>query len=262
MGITEILILIIAGLMVGFINTLAGGGSVISLSVLIMLGLPAPVANGTNRIAIFLQTLAATGSFRQQKVLDWRKGLALGIPSVLGSLLGAQIAVDINEVVFERAMAVILIMMMVIILLRPKRWLSGVQELTEKKVSFWQILLFFFIGLYGGFIHVGVGYFLLAGIVMGAGYDLVRANAIKVMVVLLYVPFALLVFILNDQVWYSYGLVMAIGNVSGALIASRLAVRKGVVFVQWVMVIVILLTSAHLFGIFDIPGFISTLISK
>jgi uncharacterized membrane protein YfcA len=109
---------------------------------------------------------------------------------------------------------------------------------------------------------VGVGYFLLAGIVMGAGYDLVRANAIKVMVVLLYVPFALLVFILNDQVWYSYGLVMAIGNVSGALIASRLAVSKGVVFVQWVMVIVILLPSAHLFGIFDIPGFISTLISK
>lgn len=260
MSAAEVILLIIAGVMVGFINTLAGGGSIISLSVLIMLGLPAPVANGTNRIAIFLQTLAATGSFRQQKVLDSKKALALGIPSILGSVLGAQIAVDINETTFERAIGVILLMMMFIILAKPKRWLKGREELTRKKVNIWQVIVFFFIGVYGGFIHAGVGYFLLAGIVLGAGYDLVRANAIKVMIVLLYAPFTLLVFILNGQVEYWYGLVMAIGNVSGAVIASRLAVNKGTVFVQWVIVVVILMTSAHLLGIVDIKSFIASIV--
>ena len=98
----EIVALIVAGLMVGFINTLAGGGSIISLSVLMVLGLPANVANGTNRIAIAVQTLTASGSFRQQKVLDTRKGIILGIPAVLGSIVGALIAVDINEDFFER----------------------------------------------------------------------------------------------------------------------------------------------------------------
>lgn len=260
MSLVEAILLIIAGLMVGFINTLAGGGSIISLSLLIMLGLPAPIANGTNRIAIFLQTLAATSSFRQQKVLDAKKALYLGIPSIFGSILGAKIAVDIDEKVFERAIAIILLMMMIIILAKPKRWLKGREELVHRKVNIWQIILFFFIGVYGGFIHVGVGYFLLAGIVLGAGYDLVKANAIKVMVVLLYAPFTLLVFILNDQVAYGYGLVMAIGNVSGAIIASRLAVTKGTLFVQWVMVAVILLTSAHLLGIFDLKSLIASII--
>jgi len=93
----EIITLIVAGLLVGFINTLAGGGSIISLSVLMMLGLPAPIANGTNRIAITIQTLTATTSFRQQKVLETRKAIYLSIPAILGSLIGAWFAVDIRE---------------------------------------------------------------------------------------------------------------------------------------------------------------------
>ncbi|HRY99882.1 MAG TPA: sulfite exporter TauE/SafE family protein [Bacteroidales bacterium] len=260
MTVTEIILLNIAGFLAGFINTLAGGGSMITLAMLIMVGLPAPVANGTNRVAIFLQTLAATGSFRQQKVLDTRKALALGIPSVLGSIIGAKIAVDINERVFERAIGVILILMLFIILAKPKRWLKGHTEITASKVTVWQVILFFLIGIYGGFIHVGVGYFLLAGIVLGAGYDLVRANAIKVMVVLLYVPFTLLVFMLSDQVNYLYGFIMAIGNVLGAVLASRMAVKRGSVFVQWVMVVVILLTSADLFGLLDIKYLVSLIL--
>jgi len=260
MSTAEVILLIISGLMVGFINTLAGGGSIISLSVLIMLGLPATLANGTNRIAIMLQTLVATGSFRHQKVLDSKKGLWLGIPSVLGSVLGARIAVDIKEDLFEKAIAVILLVMLVIILMRPKRWLFGNEELVDRKVSLSQVIIFFLIGVYGGFLHVGVGYFLLAAIVLGAGYDLVRANAIKVLIVLLYSPFALMVFLLHGQVRWDYGLIMAIGNVTGALIASRMAVSKGAAFVRWVMIVLILVTSADLLNILDIRGLVSAII--
>ena len=241
----EIIALIVAGLMVGFINTLAGGGSIISLSVLMVLGLPANVANGTNRIAIAIQTLTATGSFRQQKVLDTRRGIILGIPALIGSIIGALIAVDINEIIFEKAIGVIMLIMLIFILYNPKKWLSGKEELLKKKTGIWQIIIFFLIGVYGGFIHMGVGYFLLMALVFGIGYDLVRANAVKVFIVLIYTPVALIIFLI-------YGLTLTIGNIFGALIASRLAVKKGVNFVRWVIVIVILLTSGHLFGLYDI----------
>jgi len=258
----EIAILIFSGVLVGFINTLAGGGSIISLSILIFFGLPATVANGTNRIAITLQTLIATGSFKQQKVLDHKKGLYLAIPAVLGSILGAKIAADINEIVFERAIAVIIIVMMIFILYKPQRWLKGKEELIKKKINIWQVILFFFIGVYGGFIHVGVGYLLLGGIVLGAGYDLVKANAIKVMIVLLYAPFTLVVFILNDQVNWAYGFTLAIGNIVGAFVASRMAVSWGANFVRIVIVIVVLFTSVHLLGLVDVKAMISALLQR
>ncbi len=218
----EIVALIVAGLMVGFINTLAGGGSIISLSVLMVLGLPANVANGTNRIAIAVQTLTATGSFRQQKVLDTKKGIILGIPALLGSIVGALIAVDINENIFEKAIGVIMLVMLVFILYNPKKWLSGQEELLKKKTSVVQIIIFFLIGVYGGFIHMGVGYFLLMALVFGIGYDLVKANAVKVLIVLIYTPVALIIFLIYGQVNWEYGLTLTIGNVVGALIASSL----------------------------------------
>lgn len=263
MSIIEIIALIVSGALVGFINTLAGGGSIISLSVLMMLGLPATVANGTNRIAIAVQNLTAVSSFKQQKVLEVKKGILLAIPAIAGSIIGAWVAADINELIFERAVGVVMLLMLVFILYKPQSWIKERTELSSKKITFWQVLIFFLIGIYGGFIQLGVGYFLLAGIVLGAGYELVKANAIKVLIVLLYTPFTLLIFVLNDQVNWAYGLVMTIGNVAGAFIASRMAVKKGAAFVRWVIIGVILLTSAHLFGIIDIKTIIQSLsISK
>jgi hypothetical protein len=251
MGWFEIISLTIAGFLAGFINTLAGGGSVISLAMLMFLGLPATVANGTNRIAIAIQTLTATASFRHQKVLDTKKGFWLAVPAAIGSLLGAWIAVDINEEIFEKAVAVVMLFMLFAILYNPDKWIKEQKHLIEKKITIWQVLLFFVIGIYGGFIHVGIGYFLLAAIVLSAGYELVKANAIKVLIVLLYTPFTLVVFIFNGSVNWIYGLVMTVGNVLGAFIAARMAVSRGASFVKWVIVAVILVTSAHLFDLID-----------
>ncbi|MEJ2593931.1 MAG: sulfite exporter TauE/SafE family protein [bacterium] len=262
MEVAEVIMLIVAGLMVGFINTLAGGGSIVSLSLLMLLGLPAPVANGTNRIAIAIQTLTATASFRQQKVLPLKKSMQMALPAIVGSLIGAWIAVDINEYILEKAIGAIMLVMLVFILFKPQKYLYGRANITERPLNWKHFILFFFIGVYGGFIHMGIGYFLLIGIVVGAGFDLVKANAIKVFIVLAYTPFTLIVFIYNNQVEWMYGLVLAIGAVTGAFIASRLAVSKGVGFVKWVIVIVILLTAGDMFGIFDFKSLMSTMLNK
>lgn len=257
----EIIALIISGLLVGFINTLAGGGSIISLSILMFLGLPPGVANGTNRIAITLQTITATFNFKKQKILDSKKGIKLGVPTVLGSILGAFIAVDIDEDIFKKSIAIIMIVMVFFIFLKPNRWLVSREDLIEKDITLWQYILFFFIGIYGGFLHVGIGYFLLASIVLGAGYDLVKANAIKILIVMMYVPVSLLVFIYNDQVDYKYGLILAIGNIIGAYIASKYAIKKGVEFVRWVILVVVIITALNIFGVIDL-GDIFNLIGK
>ncbi|MGM0613382.1 MAG: sulfite exporter TauE/SafE family protein [Bacteroidota bacterium] len=254
----EVVILIVSGILVGFINTLAGGGTIISLSALILLGLPANIANGTNRIAVTIQTLTSVAVFRHHHVLDTKKGLRLGIPVIIGSVLGAEIATTIAEEVFEKVIGVIILFMMVFVIYKPEKWLKGQIHLQNRKVTVWQYILFFVMGIYGGFLHVGIGYFLLASLVLGAGYDLVKANAVKVLIVLMYAPFTLLVFMLHNEVNYKYGLILAIGNVLGALTASKLSIKRGAGFVRWVMVVVILVFSFHLLEIIDVKSLIGS----
>jgi uncharacterized membrane protein YfcA len=243
-----------AGFAAGFINILAGSGSLITLPLLIFLGLPANVANGTNRVGIVLQNVVGVGSFRQQRVLDLRGGLMLSVPAVVGSVLGAQIAVNLNEEVMRTVIGALMVVMMVVILIRPRRWLEGRGEVENHRLTWSQALIFFAIGVYGGFIQAGVGIFLLAGLVLGVGYDLVRGNAVKVLIVLCLTVAAMVVFILNDQVVWAIGLILGIGNMLGAWVASRMAVERGAPFVRWVLIAVVAVSGAKLLGVFDLVG--------
>ncbi|RLD67367.1 MAG: sulfite exporter TauE/SafE family protein [Bacteroidetes bacterium] len=245
----EILITIGIGLIAGFINTLAGSGSLLTLPLLMFMGLPANVANGTNRIAILLQNVVGVSSFKQQKVFTYKEGIWLAIPAIIGSILGAILAVDLDEELMEKFIGGLLVFMFFFILYKPERWLKGKAEIKSKP-GISQIIIFFFIGIYGGFIQAGVGFFLLAGLVLGAGFDLVKANAIKVFIVLLYTVFALAIFMMNDQVNYVIGFVLAIGNMSGAYIASRLAVKKGTGFIRIILLATLAISASKLFGLF------------
>lgn len=247
-----ILILLIAGFLVGVINTFAGSGTAITYSLFMVLGLPANFANGTIRLGVIMQTLAASLTFKKQKVLDVRNGLLLGIPTVLGSVTGAQTAVTINKDVFEIIIGIMMIIMLLFIIFDPDAWIKGKVKQARKNSTIIQILLFFAIGFYGGFIHIGVGIFLIAGLVMVSGYDLVRANALKVFIVLLYSPFALAVFMLNDQIHYGMGLIASIGNIFGGILASKFAVSWGTKVLRYILIVVIILFCLKLFGVYTL----------
>ncbi len=246
------LAIIAAGFVAGFINTLAGSGSLVTLPLLIFIGLPANVANGTNRVGILLQNVVGVSSFRQQRVLNLRHGLLLAVPAILGSLVGAQIAVNLDEQMMRRTIGALMVMMLVVILVRPKRWLEGRPEAIHERPGWKEWIIFFAIGVYGGFIQAGVGIFLLAGLVLAAGYDLVRANAVKVLIVLCFTIFALAVFMFNGQVQWGIGLILAIGNMLGAWVASRMAVKRGAVFVRWLLIVVVAVSAAMLLGVSDL----------
>ncbi len=239
---------VLAGFAAGFINTLAGSGSLLTLPLLIYLGLPANVANGTNRVGILLQNVAGVVEFRRQKVLPLRVGLALAAPAVIGSLIGAGIAVNLDEQTMRRAIGAIMVLMLVIMMWRPERWLRGRGE-EAARLRWHDFLLLLLVGVYGGFIQAGVGILLLGALVLGAGYDLVRANAIKVLVVLAFTISALGVFLANGQVQWGVGLLLAIGSVSGAWVAARMAVRRGAGFVRWVVAVVIVASALDMLGV-------------
>ena len=246
-----ILAVIGVGFIAGFINILAGSGSLLTLPLLMFLGLPPNVANGTNRIAILLQNVVGISSFKQQKVLSFREGLTLGIPAVLGSLLGAKLAINMNDEIMTRTIGGLLIIMFFLVVLKPDRWLVSREGNPPVRLVF-QVVIFFFIGIYGGFIQAGVGFFLLAGLVLGAGYELVKANALKIFIVFLYTPFALAIFILNDQVDFKLGLILAVGSMLGALVATRVAVKWGPRVVRYFLLVILAVASLKLLGVFDI----------
>jgi len=232
-------VLIGVGFLCGFINTLAGSGSLISLPLLMFMGLPANVANGTNRIAILMQNIVGVTSFKRQKVFSWKEGIWLAIPAVVGSIIGASFAVNINEKIMTQFIGGLLVVMFFLIIFKPDIWVKGQAGLISARPSILQIIIFFGIGLYGGFIQAGVGFFLIAGLVLGAGFDLVKTNAIKLLIVLCYTPFALAIFIMNDQVNWQAGLILGIGNMLGALVASRYAVSWGPKIVRILLLVII-----------------------
>jgi uncharacterized membrane protein YfcA len=240
------LFIIIAGLIAGFINTLAGSGSLLTLPLLMFIGLPPNMANGTNRIAIMLQSLVGTLGFRKQSGLDFQTGFRLGLPSVIGSVAGALLALALKAKAMERAIGVLLILMFFLILFKPEVWLKGKKETTVPVPAWLNFIVFFFIGVYGGFVQAGVGFFLLAGLVLGAGMDLIKANAIKNFLVFLYTPFALLVYILGNQVDYKAGLILSIGSMIGAWLGTKSAISWGPVFLRYVLLIAVLISAIQL----------------
>lgn len=245
-----ILALIGTGLAAGFINTTAGGGSMLTLPLLMFLGLPANVANGTNRIAILLQNVVGVNTFRHQKVLDLKVDYKLAVPAVVGSVIGALFAVEIDPQVLKKIIAGLMVVMFFIVVLKPEIWVKERAGFVSAKPTILQYIIFFFIGFYGGFIQLGVGFFLLAGLVLSCGQDLVKANAVKVLIVLIYTVFSLVIYIMNRQVDITAGLILAAGNMCGAWLGAHFAVKGGAKYIRYVLIAALIIVILNLFGVF------------
>jgi len=233
------------GLVAGIINTLAAGGSLLALPVLMALGLPPNMANGTNRIAIFLQNVVGVRQFRKEKVMDFPAGFRAGLPAAAGAIAGAFIAVSLNDQIMKLAIAGVMIVVFFLMLLKPNRWINSHESYPP--IPYWiQAVIFFLVGVYGGFIQAGVGFFLLTSLVLGSGFELLKANALKVFIILLYTPVALLIFFLNKDVNLTMGLVLAVGNMAGAWIGAKIAVKGGAALIRYVVLAAILVAAAKL----------------
>jgi hypothetical protein len=237
----------VVGLVAGFINTLAGSGSLLTLPILILLGLPANVANGTNRVGVTMQNIVAVTAFRRRGALPLAGSWKLIVPSVVGGILGAMLAVDLDERLLRQTIAVLTLVLIVVMLLKPERWIASQAAPREPRLLV-EMPLFFAIGIYGGFLQVSVGLFLIAALVLAAGYELVGANAMKNLIVLLFTVAALVVFVFNDQVEWTLGLLLGAGQAVGAWVAAHFAVKRGAEFVRWAVVVISIGSAVALFA--------------
>jgi len=248
----KLILLAGVGLIAGFTNVVAGGGSFLTLPVLIFTGLPGPVANGTNRIGILIQNLFAIWRFRKLKVFPWRFGLIITIPAVAGAVLGAYLATEISDAAFKKVLAFIMVLITFVSLyFKPTKKLEerthsgdSLHRVSRKK---WLLLIaaFFLVGIYGGFVQAGVGFLILSAIVL-SGYDLVHANSIKVFVVFFFTIIALAIFIAKGQVHFARGLALAVGTTIGGQFGAVASVRKGNVFIQRFVTVAILVFAVKL----------------
>lgn len=241
----EALALIATGLVAGFINTVAGGGSLLTLPVMIFLGLPPAIANGTNRIALIVQNISATAGFRSKGVSVWPYSGYLSISAVIGALIGAQISVEISGQLFNRILAVVMIGVMIVTVVNPLG--SAIRaERMGRKYQWMGFFAFFFVGLYGGFIQAGVGFIVIAALSAINHLSLVKINSAKVFIILIYTCAAIIVFIINDKINLYWGLVLAIGNSAGGWIGSRWQVGSGEEWIKRILLITVVAMAIKL----------------
>lgn len=228
------LLLFGAGIIAGFVNAIAGGGSAVTIPILVeMVG--GSVANGTNRVAILIANIVASASFSRGGAVEWRRVGVLIPPAAVGAAAGALVASQLDADAMRRVFGVVLILVAASVALRPSRW---VEERKSSLREPWRSLVFFAIGFYGGFVQAGVGFLLLIGLVLGSGFDLLKGNAAKVVLIASYTIVAFPIFLSAGQVDLSLGLFLAAGNSTGAYAATRLALREGAVaWMRWVLVV-------------------------
>ena len=221
----DVIILFICGVIAGFINTVAGGGSLLTLPILIFMGLPSNIANGTNRIAIFMQNIFSISGYKSRGVSDFKYSSWLSVSALIGSIIGAKVAININEDMFNKILSVVIIIVVLTIIYNKKPFNINSENISiEKKII--SVIMFFFIGIYGGFIHAGVGFLILSILSNYNGIQLSKANSIKVFVVFVYTFFALIVFIMENKINWILGINLGIGNSVGGWIASRWSYNK------------------------------------
>ena len=242
----EALIIIGVGYIAGFLNTVAGGGSLITLPVLIFMGLPPNVANGTNRIAIFSQNIFGVLGFKSKGVSAFPYSLWLGISALFGAILGARIAIDIPGELFNRILAAVLVIAVLYPLFGKDGSAGGNSERMDRKHVVIGIISFFFIGIYGGFIQAGVGFIIIAALTSINKFTLVKTNSAKVFVVLVYTLSALTVFIIEGKINWFFGIILAVGNSAGSWTASRMSVKKGDKWIKGFIIITVIALAIKL----------------
>lgn len=234
---TSSLLLFFVGLVAGTLNVIAGGGSLLTLPVMIFLGLPPTVANGTNRVAILVQNVGASWSFYRRKLIS-KEWLLLAVPpAVVGAVLGTLAAVRIGDMAFQRILAVVLVGAAAWSVWRPVNPPEEGAPLPPVGGKRWGFAaLFFLVGVYGGFIQAGVGFVILA-VTSAAALNLIRGNALKVALILGFTPLALALFAWNGKVDWAMGLALAAGNLTGAFVGVRLQILKGHTWVRNVVTV-------------------------
>ena len=234
-----------AGLVAGIVNAMAGGGSLLTVALLnVFVGLPGLVANGTNRVGVLVQNASSVASYRKEGVRGFGRAVPVIVPVIAGSLLGSLLVSSVTDETFERIFGILMVPLLFLSLRSPKNVGSQINwhPLTT-------VVVFFGIGLYGGAFQAGVGLLIVVAL-SRSGLDLVNANAVKVVVILVLTTIAVPVFVIRGQVDWGFAAVLAIGFAAGGWIGARVAVRGGERIIKPVLIGAVVALAGRMIGLY------------
>ncbi len=230
----QLLLLAAVGVLAGWLNVMAGGGSLLTVPVMLFMGIPGPVANGTNRIAILAQNVSAVAAFRRKGFSDFRLSLSLSVAAAIGALGGASVGVHLAGEWFDRVLALVMIAVMVLMATGHDKVQPIDHAAQPRRLALGHVLMVG-AGFWGGFIQIGVGFVLMPILHRVLGLDLVRVNMHKVFIVLLYTVVALLVFASQLELLWWTGAALALGNATGGWLGAHTTVKRGELWIRRVL---------------------------
>jgi uncharacterized membrane protein YfcA len=230
----QILILAMAGTVAGWLNVMAGGGSLLTVPIMLFMGIPGPVANGTNRIAILAQNVTAVTAFKRRGYSDFKLGFSLAAAASIGAVGGASVGVHLEGEWFDRVLALVMIGVMLLMATGHEKVKPKGGEAKAKNLLAGHLLMIA-AGFWGGFIQVGVGFILMPILHRVLGLDLVHVNMYKVFVVLVYTIVALIVFASQLELLWWTGLGLAVGNSIGGWVGAHTTISHGEVLIRRVL---------------------------
>ncbi|MFT5645943.1 MAG: putative membrane protein YfcA [Aureispira sp.] len=241
----------LCGAFSGFVATLAGLGSVLTLYILIeVVGLDADIANGTNRIGIMAMTMMALPTFYKKGHLNLKKSWWIILSIFVGALGGAVLAAKyIDNAAFKDIFKYLLLVLLAFVLTNPKKWIRITDYNYE--MSKWLVPIFVLVGFYAGFIQVGTGVFLVVFLALVGRYSLVDSNGIKLAAIALYTLACIAIFAMENKINWEIGVVLAIGQGFGAYIAAKFATTypKSNGFVRYLLIIMLVVAIIQMFGL-------------
>ena len=227
------------GVLAGFLNVMAGGGSLLTVPAMVFLGVPGPVANGTNRIAILAQNLAAAAAFFRRGYRELFLSLSLAACAIPGAVLGAMAGVRLEGPWFNRVLAVVMLGVMLVMQFRPAGVAADPDYRPTRRQRVWGHVLMLGAGFWGGFIQIGVGFIFMPILNRVMGLDLVRTNAHKVVIIGAYTIAALAVFASQVEILWLVGGVLAVGMAAGGYLGAHFTVSRGEKWIRRVLNLVL-----------------------
>lgn len=235
----ELALLILAGFASGWINVIAGGGSLLTVPVMVFMGLPGPVANGTNRIAIIVQSVSAIGAFFSKGLSDFRLSASLAAAASIGAYFGARAGVALDGPAFNRTVAAVMFGVMILMATGEDKTKPRPDASAKAKNLVLGHLLMIGAGLWGGFIQIGVGFLMMPILYRVMGLDLVRVNMHKVFIALIFTTVAFLVFASEVNIVWEAGAALALGTAFGGWMGAHATIEKGEKFIKRALIVVL-----------------------
>lgn len=242
----EYILIIVVGFCAAFLNTVGGGGSLFTVPILTFLGMPITLANATSRVAILSQNIFAVFGFASKKVeLPIKYSFWLCLTSLVGGFIGSKLASQIDDKIFQRLFVVVMLISLALVIFDPFKSKNQEEKMSPQRQAI-GAFVFFFIGIYGGFVQAGIGFLVIGTLSVVNKMNLVKINYLKVFVAILYTSISVIVFAYEGKIVWSTGFVLAVGHALGGWYASRWSVKAGEVWIKRIMIASVLAMAIKL----------------